>query len=76
MAHSGLWPEWQRIGNQIKAAFVFARSDFVNVFNLCHDFLRLRVAMGCSRALRRQWRRMLLQREQHSGEDQIAVVKV
>jgi hypothetical protein len=23
--------EWQRIGNQIDAAFVFARSDFVNV---------------------------------------------
>jgi hypothetical protein len=24
--------EWQRIGNQIDAAFIFARSDFVNVF--------------------------------------------
>jgi len=24
-------PEWQRIGNQIDAAFIFARSDFVNV---------------------------------------------
>jgi hypothetical protein len=23
--------EWQRIGNQIDAAFVFARPDFVNV---------------------------------------------
>jgi hypothetical protein len=39
-------------------------------------FSACRVAMGCSRALRRQWRRMLLQREQRSGEDQIAVVKV
>jgi hypothetical protein len=24
--------EWQRIGDEIKAAFIFARSDFVNVF--------------------------------------------
>jgi hypothetical protein len=23
--------EWQRIGNQIDAAFIFARADFVNV---------------------------------------------
>jgi len=23
--------EWQRIGNQINAAFIFARADFVNV---------------------------------------------
>ena len=23
--------EWQRIGNQIKAEFIFARADFVNV---------------------------------------------
>jgi hypothetical protein len=23
--------EWQRIGNQIDAAFIFARTDFVNV---------------------------------------------
>jgi hypothetical protein len=29
-------PEWQRIGNQINAAFVFARADFVNV--LTHAF--------------------------------------
>jgi len=26
----------QSIRDQIKAALVFARSDFVNVFNLCH----------------------------------------
>jgi hypothetical protein len=25
-------PEWQRIGNQIDAAFIFARADFVNGF--------------------------------------------
>jgi hypothetical protein len=24
-------PEWQRVGDQIDAAFVFARADFVNV---------------------------------------------
>jgi hypothetical protein len=23
--------EWQRLGNQVKTAFVFARADFVNV---------------------------------------------
>jgi hypothetical protein len=27
-------PEWQRIGNQIDAAFIFARADFVNVCEL------------------------------------------
>jgi hypothetical protein len=26
-------PEWQHIGNQIDAAFIFARADFVNVRN-------------------------------------------
>jgi hypothetical protein len=26
--------EWQRIGNQIDAAFIFARSDFVKVIPL------------------------------------------
>jgi hypothetical protein len=30
--------EWQRIGNQIDAATIFARADFVKVFNLSHDF--------------------------------------
>jgi hypothetical protein len=25
--------EWQRIGNQIDAAFIFARADFVKVLN-------------------------------------------
>jgi len=39
-----MWPgisqatEWQRIGDQIDAAFIFAGADFVNVFNLCHLF--------------------------------------
>ena len=28
--------EWQRIGNQINAPMIFARADFVNVFNLTH----------------------------------------
>ena len=27
--------EWQRIGNQIDAAFIFARADFVNVIVDC-----------------------------------------
>jgi hypothetical protein len=27
-------PEWQPIGNQIDAAFIFAWANFVNVFNL------------------------------------------
>jgi hypothetical protein len=27
---------WQRIGNQINAAFVFARADFVKLLNLAH----------------------------------------
>ena len=30
--------EWQHIRNQIDAAFVFARADFVNVFDLTHVF--------------------------------------
>src|SRR5262249_1735910 len=40
----GLWlaipqaTEWQHIRNQIDAAFIFARTNFVNVFNLCHPF--------------------------------------
>jgi hypothetical protein len=29
--------EWQRIGNQIDAAFVFARSDFVGVDRRLHQ---------------------------------------
>jgi hypothetical protein len=28
--------EWQRIGDQINAAFIFPRADFVNVFSFCH----------------------------------------
>jgi len=38
-------PEWQRIGNQIDAAFIFARSDFVNVGGM-HSGLSYRVADG------------------------------
>ena len=29
-------PEWQRIGNQIDATMIFARADFINVFELTH----------------------------------------
>jgi len=29
--------EWQRIGNQIDAAMIFARADFINVLNVFHD---------------------------------------
>jgi hypothetical protein len=28
--------EWQRIGDEIKAAMITARTDFVNMFNLSH----------------------------------------
>ena len=28
--------EWENIGNEVKAAFVFARSDFIKVFNRFH----------------------------------------
>ena len=30
-------PEWQRVGNEIDAAMIFARSDFVNVQNAFHN---------------------------------------
>src|SRR6516164_4100992 len=33
--------EWQRVGNQIDAAMILARSDFVNVFELSHRFVLL-----------------------------------
>jgi len=31
VAHCGWRPKWQRIGNQIDTAMIFARSNFVNV---------------------------------------------
>ena len=31
--------EWQRIGNQINAAFIFARADFVSVLSKGHPAL-------------------------------------
>jgi hypothetical protein len=45
-------PEWQHIGNQINAAFIFARADFVNV----HHYLGLRgnrLTMTAAAAARR-----------------------
>ena len=32
-------PKRENIGNQINAAMILAGADFVNVFNLAHDFL-------------------------------------
>ena len=34
--------EWKRIGSQIDAAFVFARSDFVNVLEFSHRIIALK----------------------------------
>jgi len=31
--------EWQRIGNQIDAAMILARADFVNVYRMHSDWL-------------------------------------
>jgi hypothetical protein len=46
--------EWQRIGNQIDAAMVFARFDFVNVHQLQRRKLvfQSQVHFGCCELIR------------------------
>ena len=43
--------EWQRIGNQIDAAMIFARADFVNVHRIFFAMLQRDGAHGVALAL-------------------------
>jgi len=49
--------EWQRIGDQIEAAFIFARANFTNT-GICHETvmnLRLAVEMTPPAAVAKEW---------------------